>query len=72
MTLKPVKTETNYDQTEAGMQKTRVKKKKRRKIFCNIKKKDQQNIPSRKHFSRKSNTKYEQTTLNYVTDLIKH
>ena len=71
MTLKPVKTETNYDQNEAGMQKTREKKK-RRKIFCFLKEKVLQNIPSRKHFSRKSNTKYEQTTLNYVTDLIKH
>lgn len=34
MTLKPVKTETNYDQTEAGMQKTRVKKKKEEKYFA--------------------------------------
>lgn len=33
MTLKPVKTETNYDQTEAGMQKTRVKKKKKKNIL---------------------------------------
>lgn len=34
MTLKPVKTETNYDQTEAEMQKTRVKKKKEEKYFA--------------------------------------
>ena len=52
--------------------KNKSKKKKRRKIFCFLKEKVLQNIPSRKHFSRKSNTKYEQTTLNYVTDLIKH
>ena len=50
MTLKPVKTETNYDQTEAGMQKNKSKKKKKKKNILLLKRKGPSKYTIKKTF----------------------